>query len=128
MSERPKLTDAEFEIMEIVWELGRATVADVNQLISERRGKELSRTTIQVQMRRLESKGWLKHQKEQRNFYYSATVDRSTSTQEIISDVSDRVFSGSVTDLIKCLFESKKIDSDEIEELRNYIDDGEWSK
>jgi len=126
MKSRPKLTDAEFEIMEVVWDIGETNVNEVNKLISQKRGEELSRTTTQVQMRRLEVKGWLKHRKVQRNFYYSATINRQESSEEIVTDIRERVFGGSVSSLVKCLFKSDKINAEEVAELRKIIENGDW--
>ena len=69
----PRLTDAEFEIMEIVWEEGETTVNHVWETINRKRKALLSRTTTLVQMNRLEEKKWLKHRTVGRTFLYSAT-------------------------------------------------------
>ena len=66
----PKLTEAEFEIMKIVWARGEVTTNDVLEAVNARKPNKLKRTTIQVQMTRLEEKGWLIHRKESRTFYY----------------------------------------------------------
>ena len=50
----PKLTDAEFEIMDIVWDETETTVNHVWETINRQRPTPLSRTTIQVQMNRLQ--------------------------------------------------------------------------
>ena len=122
MNNRPKLTDAEYRLMDIIWRLQQATINEVHQAISEDRGEELSRTTTQVQMNRLEEKGWLKRQKLERKFLYSATMNRQESRHEILQDIKARVFNGSTADLLKCFFDSKAITTSEIEQLRQLIE------
>ena len=60
------LTDAQREIMEIVWERGEATVSEVRGALAKRR--ELARNTVQTMIVRLEDKGWLKHREAGRTF------------------------------------------------------------
>ena len=64
------LTDAQREIMEIVWERGEATVSEVRDALAQRR--QLARNTVQTMIVRLEEKGWLKHREQGRTFVYSA--------------------------------------------------------
>src|ERR1700730_2430328 len=65
------LTDAQREIMQVVWERVEATVSEVRDALASRK---LARNTIQTMMVRLEEKGWLKHREEGRRFLYSAKV------------------------------------------------------
>jgi predicted transcriptional regulator len=53
------LTDAQREIMEVVWQSGDVTVSEVRDALASRR--QLARNTVQTMMTRLEERGWLKH-------------------------------------------------------------------
>ncbi len=64
------LTDAQREIMEIVWERREVTVSEVRDALAARR--KLARNTVQTMIVRLEDKGWLKHREQGRTFVYSA--------------------------------------------------------
>ena len=121
----PKLTEAEFEIMKIVWARGEVTTNDVLEAVNARKPNKLKRTTIQVQMTRLEEKGWLIHRKESRTFYYRATRGRKEVSAEITADINTRIFDGSYTDLVKCLFQSSKISHQEIKRIRKILDEYE---
>jgi len=59
-----KLSPANLEIMKIIWEKGEITVSSVVEAINAKRKDKLRRTTVQVQMGRLEEYGWLKHRAE----------------------------------------------------------------
>jgi BlaI family penicillinase repressor len=124
-SSLPKLTDAEFEIMAIVWEEGGTTVNHVWEAINRQRQAPLSRTTILVQMNRLEEKKWLKHRIRGRTFIYYPTQKRDETLKKLVGDIHDRVFKGSSSDLVRFLFKSVKISKAEIQRLREIIDSHE---
>ena len=117
----PKLTDAEFEIMGIVWDEGETTVNHVWETINQNRQVPLSRTTILVQMNRLEQKKWLEHRVEGRTFLYSPTRKRDKTLESLVGDIHDRFFKGSSSDLVRCLFKSVKVSKAEIEKLKEVI-------
>ena len=117
----PKLTDPEFEIMGIVWDEGETTVNHVWESINRNRPEPLSRTTILVQMNRLEQKKWLKHRVKGRTFLYSPTRKRDKTLETLVGDMHDRFFKGSSSDLVRCLFKSVKISKAEIEKLKEII-------
>ena len=121
MNPRPKLSPAEFEIMQAVWSLGEATINDVTARINQDRSVPVKRATIQVQLRRLESKKWLKHIQSDRTFYYSALSGREEASAELADDIRRRIFDGSCADLVRCLFQHEKISSAEINELKTLV-------
>jgi BlaI family transcriptional regulator, penicillinase repressor len=124
-SSLPKLTDAEFEIMGIVWEEGETTVNHVLETINRKRQAPLSRTTILVQMNRLEEKKWLKHRALGRTFIYYSTRKRDETLETLVGDIHGRLFRGSSSDLVRCLFKSVKISKAEIQKLKEIINSQE---
>ncbi len=126
MSEKlAKLTDPEFEIMKIVWDRGKVTINEVLDAVNTLHNRDLKRTTIQVQMKRLEEKGWLRHHEEGRNFLYEATRDREDVAREITGDIKKRIFDGSYANLVRALFHGADITGDEIKRIRKILDDYE---
>jgi predicted transcriptional regulator len=120
-----RLSAAQFEIMDLVWNLGEASINQVMNAINQSRKKKLTRSTIQVQMARLEEKGWLSHRKDGRTFLYKALKKRNEAQAFIARDVADRVFNGSSAALVKCLFDMSKISNKELKELRKILDESE---
>ena len=118
----PKLTDAEFEIMRIVWQEGETTVNHVWESINRKRQDPLSRTTILVQMNRLEEKKWLKHHARGKTFFYYPTRKRDKTLETVVGDIHRRFFGGSSSDLVRCLFKSVKVSKAEIQTLKEIID------
>lgn len=116
--QRRKLSPANLEIMKVVWEMGDVTINDVVEAVNAKRKKQVRRTTIQVQMNRLEDYGWLKHRAEGRTYIYSAAAEKQKTKREILEDIKNRVFGGSRAELIKCLIEDENVSPEEIKELR----------
>ncbi len=117
----PKLTDAEFEIMGIVWEEGETSVNHVWETINRNRQSPLSRTTILVQMNRLEEKKWLKHRAVGRTFLYYPTRQKQETLENLVGDIHRRLFKGSSPDLVRCLFKSVKVSKADIKKLKEII-------
>lgn len=117
-----QLSAAQFEIMEIIWDLGEATINEVLERINAGRRKTVRRTTIQVQMSRLEKKGWLTHRAEGRTFHFSPLRDRSKAQTAIVQDVTRRIFGGSWADLVKCLVDQKKLTGREMGRLKRLLE------
>lgn len=117
----PRLSEANLEIMKIIWDKGEVTIADVHEEINSNRTDKIGRTSVQVQMTRLEEYGWLQHRKEGRSYIYTATQDRQRTTKDILSDISSRLFGGSHSELIKCLIEEKSISEEELGDIKEII-------
>jgi predicted transcriptional regulator len=116
-----KLSPANLEIMKVAWEKRDVTVADVVAAINAKRREPVRRTTVQVQMNRLEDYGWLKHRSEGRTYVYSAIVEKHKTRREILEDIKNRVFGGSRAELVKCLIEEEDLSPEEIKELRDLL-------
>jgi predicted transcriptional regulator len=117
------LTDTQREIMEVVWELGEATVSQVRQALAKRRG--VARNTVQTMMVRLEEKGWLTHREEGRTFLYSAARARRMSLGAKVVQMVDRLFAGSPEDMVTALIEYRGLSPEEADRIRTMIDRAE---
>ena len=118
----PKLTPAEFEIMGAVWNAGELTVTEIMQKVNETHNRNLTRSTIKVQVGRLEKKGWLTHRQEGNKFIYQSTTPHSEASASIALDIGDRIFGGSCVELVKAFFNHSAITPDEIRQLQELID------
>ncbi|MCP4711249.1 MAG: BlaI/MecI/CopY family transcriptional regulator [Planctomycetes bacterium] len=117
----PRLTPAEFEIMDVIWDGGEATVTGVMNQINGAGERTFSRSTIQVQMQRLAEKGWLEQKGEGKTFFYTATVERSEASASIAEDVKKRVFGDSCAELVRTLLDNSSISSSDIAALKELI-------
>ncbi|QDV15434.1 Penicillinase repressor [Gimesia panareensis] len=120
------LTDAQREIMEIVWQQGEVTVSEVRDALAERR--KLARNTVQTMIVRLEEKGWLKHREAGRTFVYSAKRPKANVLGAKVVQMVDRLFAGSPEELVTALLEYRGLSPEEAERIRIMIEEAETNQ
>lgn len=120
-----KLSDANLTIMKLVWQKGEVTINDVLDAVNAGRRDKVKRATVQVQMRRLERYGWLKHRTENREFYYSPLRSEAAAKVDILHNVRNRVFGGSYTELVKCLFAGGRIPEEEFQRIVKFLNEND---
>ena len=120
------LTAAQREIMEIIWERGEATVAEIREALSSKR--DVARNTVQTLMVRLEDRGWLTHREAGRTFVYSAKRPRKASLGAKVSQMVDRLFAGSPEEMVTALIEYRGLTPGEAERIREMINKVEQAK
>jgi len=116
-------TDAQREIMEVIWERSEVTVSEVHARLASSR--KLARNTVQTMIVRLEEKGWLKHRVQGRTFVYSARRPRNVSLGAKVAQMVDRLFSSSPEEMVTALIEYRGLTQDEAERIRGMIDEVE---
>jgi predicted transcriptional regulator len=114
------LSPAETEMLRIVWETGKATVQDVVDRLPARR--KITYATVQTLLRRLENKGYLKHDNRGKAHVFYAAVRSQEVIRRTVGDFVDRLFGGDPIGLMQYLAEHGKIDPDDIENLKELID------
>lgn len=125
-TDRTPLTEAQRDIMEVVWRRDEVTVSEVREALASRR--EVARNTVQTMMVRLEERGWLKHREAGRTFYYAAARARSSSLGVKVSQMIDRFFAGSPEDMVTALIEYRGLTEDEGQRIRQMIEQAEREK
>lgn len=119
----PPLSEAQTEIMNVIWEQGEATLAQVFTALAARR--ELARNTVQTQLTRLVEKGWLLHRAEGKAFYYRATVPREAAQSRVVQRMVDAIFGGSAEGLVMTLLDGRKLSKEEADRIRTLIEKAE---
>jgi len=119
----PALSEAQLEIMNVVWDQGETTVAEVWNVLSA--GRSVARNTVQTLMTRLEEKGWLRHRAEGQTFYYRAAHARQATVGRLVQRLVDTAFAGSRSGLMLALLEGRGITADEAQRIREMIDQAE---
>jgi predicted transcriptional regulator len=119
-SKQLPLTDSQREIMEIVWERGEVTASDVRLALEPSR--KLARNTVQTMLVRLEQRGWLTHREEGRSFVYRARKPRSKSMGAKVVQMVDRLFSGSVLEMVTALIDYRGLTREETSRIRAMIE------
>ena len=114
----PNLTEGELRLMEVVWEKGEATVADVADALPKQLG--LAYNTVLTTMRILEEKGYLRHSKskEGRAFLYKPVVTRQEASRGAVRHLLRRFFGNSAEALVLNLVESEDLSENERSRIR----------
>ena len=124
LSNPPRPTDAELDILTVLWTTGPATVRQVYERLSERRSAQYSTTLKFMQI--MADKGLLVRDEKQRAHVYGAARPREWTQQQLAGHLLNRAFSGSAKALLIGALSSKKTTKSELAELRKLLD--EYSK
>lgn len=114
-----RLGRLELQIMNVVWEKGTATVHDVKDALGQ--GRKPAYSTILTMMRKLEAKGYLEHEVDDRTYIYRPTISQKTVRHGVLGDIIDRLFKGSPSLLLNSLVEQKHISERELREIQKLI-------
>lgn len=114
-----KPTEAELEIMQILWEKGPLTVRQVNDLLNESRrvGYTSTLKTMQIML----EKELLTRDADQRSHIYSPALQPDEVQDNILDHVLRTVFRGSRTNLVMQALGNHKASAEELEEIRKLI-------
>lgn len=123
MSPQPKTrhplpTEAELEILQILWSKGPQTVREMHRAL---RNKKTGYTTVLKQMQVMNEKGLLERNERYRSHLYTAKQPRERTQQRLLSDLLQRAFSGSAKHLLLGLLSSQPISSEELAEIKQAI-------
>jgi BlaI family penicillinase repressor len=116
----PALTDAEAQVMAVLWRLGRASVSEVAAAVNEAR--PVTYSTVQTILRILETKGYVAHDKVSRAFVYQPVVDERQARRRALRHLATRLFDGSPSLLVLNVLEDDEIDPAEREQLKKLIE------
>jgi predicted transcriptional regulator len=119
----PPLSEAQTEIMNVVWEKGEATLAQVCAGLSSDR--DLAKNTVQTQLTRLLEKGWLNRRAEGKNFWYSASVPQERAQTRMVQRLVDAVFGGSAEGLVMSLLDGRRLTAEEAGRIHALIQEAE---
>ncbi|NOZ74927.1 MAG: BlaI/MecI/CopY family transcriptional regulator [FCB group bacterium] len=121
MAQKRKLTPAEWEIMEIIWELGGSPSVR-NVLENRYRDGKKAYTTVQTIMNHLYEKGMLNRKKIGLVNFYTPVVPRHLLVKTEVSTIVSRIFDGSVPALANYLIDSENLSLEEINDIKNLLD------
>jgi len=120
----PRPTDAELEILRVLWQRGASTVREVQEALNET--KPTGYTTVLKMMQIMTDKGLVRRDERQRAHVYEAHLAQEQTQQQMVSDLMDRVFNGSASSLVmQALQTTKKTSAAELSEIRRLLDEFE---
>ena len=117
--ELARLSRREREIMDVLFRLGEASVAEVVDRMDSDPGYDSVRVTLGI----LEKKGHVQHRQEGRRYIYSPTVSHATASRSAIRNVTRTFFRGSPSRAILALLGMSKLSRDELDEIAKWIEE-----
>jgi predicted transcriptional regulator len=113
-------TEAEFNILSVIWELGRCTVREVHEVLARR--QDIGHTTVLKLMQIMVDKGWLERDTEVRPQVFWAAKPQKQTQKALVRDLLDRAFSGSPSELVLQALALRKSTPEELREIRALLD------
>ena len=108
------------EVMDEVWRMGQATVADVHARLAGRR--KIAYTTVLTTMRNLEKRGMLSHVQVGKAFLYRPTMEREQYAAGTVKSFVARVFGGRPEELLCHLLGTEELSPEDIARLRKTVE------
>ena len=118
--QRKKPTDAELEILRVLWERGPSTVREVFRVLQKSRGAGY--TTVLKLMQIMTDKGLLQRDTTVRPQVYEAIYSQGQTQRQLLGDLLDRAFSGSPGKLVLQALSEKQTTAEERREIRRLLD------
>jgi predicted transcriptional regulator len=119
----PAPTDAELEILRVLWERGASTVRDVHDIVS--RSKDVGYTTVLKQMQVMHRKGLLARSDRYRSHVYEPAQAQARTLRQLAGSMLQQAFGGSARDLLQSALAGRKVDPKELDEIRALLDEYE---
>jgi BlaI family penicillinase repressor len=117
----PRMGKVQLQIMQVLWARGRATAREITEELC--RAKPIAHSTVQTLLRKLEAKGALTHDVEERTFVFRPLYQQAEVTRTATRDLLARVFDGSVYGLVAHLLKNEPISEEELRRLRQLLDE-----
>ncbi len=120
MSIIPKITQAEWRVMKILWEKSPRTSSEIIEMLAGE--VEWNPKTIKTLLNRLIKKNAIGFTKEKRSYLYSPLVKENECQQSERNTFLGRVYNGALQPMLAAFLEDEKLTKDEIQELKRILD------
>lgn len=116
----PELARRERQIMDVIFQLGEATVGEV----LERLPDPPSYSSVRTIIRKIESKGLLTHRQDGKRYVYRAKQSRETASRTALQKLMDVFFSGSAPDTVAAIMDvsAKTLDPEDLDRISKIIE------
>ncbi len=114
-----QISDAEWQVMKIIWMQGEQTSRDLIRVLAER--FDWSKSTVQTLLARLVEKECLTRKKEGKSFVYSALLTLDQSQDLLVQDIKDKVCSRRMKNLLADLIVECDFTQADLEDLEAVI-------
>ncbi|MBS6396002.1 MAG: BlaI/MecI/CopY family transcriptional regulator [Clostridiales bacterium] len=119
MKALPQISEAEYEVMKVVWAYAPISTNDVTRHLTGT--TDWSPKTIQTMLKRLADKGALTYEKQGRLFVYSPLVDQKEYVEQKSHSFLKRYYQGDLTAMVSAYLEEDRLSAEDILTLRNLL-------
>jgi BlaI family penicillinase repressor len=121
MAKAPPITDAEWEVMNVLWEDAPLTAIEVADTLAAR--TQWHPKTVKTLLGRLVRKGVLGYRTDGNRYVYSPAIPRQSYVRQESASFLERVFGGETAPMLVHFVRNTRLTSDEIDELRRILDE-----
>lgn len=119
MTKLPQISEAEFEVMKIVWKYAPINTNEITERLVQ--STSWHPKTIQTLIKRLVTKGVLSYEKQSRVFVYTPLVQESEYINQESNSFLDRYYDGDITAMLSSYIKNDKLSETEINALRSLL-------
>ena len=113
-------TELELLILKVLWGQSPLLARDIQKALAAD-GRDLAKTSVITTLNTMVDKRYLSRRKHRNSFLFSPQITEETVSEQMLSDVVDRVFDGSTSAVLLKLFDVSSVDADELKQLRRII-------
>ena len=121
MDKLPQISEAEFEVMKVVWKYAPINTNEVTEKLTQT--TNWSPKTIQTMLKRLVSKKALTYEKQSRVFVYTPLVNEEEYIRQESNSFLKRYYDGNIASMLASYLEDDKLSDTEINTLRHLLSD-----
>jgi BlaI family penicillinase repressor len=118
-TERPALSDAEWEVMKALWQDGAMAMGDIHSRVI--RERDWAYSTVKTIVRRLVEKGWVDYRQMGNSFLYRPAVPRQRAVRRAVREFSRRVLDGVLSPFVAYFAEEEEITEADLRQLEDLI-------
>ena len=116
----PRLGKVQLQIMRLLWQRKQATAREITEELA--RTQTVAHSTVQTLLRKMENKGAITHEIDDRTFVFRPLYRQEDVTDTALRDLLTRLFDGSVYGLVSHLLKSEEVSGEEFARLRALIE------
>lgn len=126
MNRLPQISEAEFEVMKIVWQYAPVSTNEITDRLMKTTSSGAK--TIQTLIKRLTNKGALTYEKEGRVYVYTPLVKENEYISQQSNSFLRRFYDGDITAMLSAYIKNDRLSAEEIGTLRSILDDADNDK
>lgn len=121
MSKLPQISEAEFEVMKVIWKYAPISTNDVTEKLTQT--TDWSPKTIQTMLKRLVTKKALTYEKQSRVFVYTPLVPETEYIRQESNSFLNKYYNGNIVSMLTSYLEDDKLSKTELDTLRHLLSD-----